>query len=90
MAAARRLGDEIKVLRLGGMQRRSQRRLAGVGDGPRRKPRVAIRVVRICALKIGAVNRAAVAMVEQSRIDGGGVALEAHSLLQTIAEDARD
>lgn len=80
-------GDKVEVGGVGWLEGRFQGRQTGVGDGPRRQAGMLIGVVAMGAFQIGAVQGAAVTVIEQGGVDGGRVALQAHLSPQAVAKD---
>src|SRR5262250_1737115 len=63
---------------------------SGIGDRSGRQASMLVRVIRVLTRKIGSKDRVAIAIFEQSRVDGGRIALQRHVLFQTILEYAGD
>ena len=82
-----RAEHEVKIISLYRAQNGLQRRQAGIGDGAGWKPGVLVGVVELPALKVRAVNSAAVAVFQESRVDGGGIALQGEAEAQAVEED---
>jgi len=81
---------EVKIPRIGGMERGEERIAAGIGNGARRQTRVPVGVVGAVARQVGLMDCAPVAAVNQCGVDGGWVAIELHSDLQPVVKDRRN
>src|SRR5262249_3258700 len=77
---------EVKIIRLGRMQSRGQRILAGVPDGAGRQAHMTVSVVWAHAGQIGLMNDARVVSRQQGAIDRGRVAVELHSDLHAVMQ----
>src|SRR3974377_1653021 len=78
------LGDKVEVTGVRWGERRLQRRQARTRDRARGQPRVLIRVVRVAAGEVGAMDHATVTVVEQGCVDGGRIAVELHADPQPV------
>src|SRR5262245_14368336 len=60
-----------------------------IGNRAWRQSRIAVRVIRMRAVEIGAVDRAAISAAEERCIDHCRIAVELHAEAQTIREYSR-
>ena len=82
---------EIKVLAASWVGDCLQRRLAGIGNGPRREALDDVGVVGRGLIEIGPRDRAAErALAEREPVNDGRIGLEPHTFLQPVDEDAGD
>ena len=89
-AGAVRLSDKIQIICFGGRQRGFERRDARIRNGAGRQARVPVGVVSVVARQIGAIDRSAIALLQQRRINGGGIAIQRHPLAQPVFIHGRD
>src|SRR5437763_261468 len=64
---------EVESVQLLGGQHRADRGQTGVRDRAGRQTRMAVGVVRIIAVQVGAMNNAAIPVVQQRGVNSGGV-----------------
>ena len=89
-AGAIGLGDKIEIICFGRRERGFERCHARIRDGSGRKARVTIGIVSVVALQIGTIDGSAIAGLEQRRVNGGGIAIQRHSLAQPVFIHGRD
>ncbi len=89
-SGAVRVGDEVHVVGLRGVQGGLERGDSGVADRARRKAGVGVGVVGGVRVQLALVNDAGPGAVQQRGINHGGVGLQRHAGPQAVLEDAGD